>query len=66
MHIINEDFFSYYSDLDYPVGGMATPVGDAELNDIKMVNVNIKVDQGGSQSLRTMDLDTMISLRNKI
>ncbi len=66
MHIINEDLFSYYSALDYPADGMATPVTDAELSDIKIVSINIKVDQGGSQSLRTMELDTTISLRNRI
>ncbi len=66
MHIINEDLFSYYSAFDYPTGGMATPVADGELSDIKIVSLKIKVDQGGSQSLRTMDLDTKISLRNRM
>lgn len=66
MHIIDENLFSYYSGLDSPEGGMTEPVAEIDLNDIKLININIKVDQGGSQSLRTMELDTMISLRNKI
>ncbi len=66
MHIINEDLFSYYSDLDYPAEGMVTPVVEVDLSDIKIISININVDQGGSQSLRTMELDTMISLRNRI
>ncbi len=66
MHIINEDLFNYYSAIDYPVGGMVMPVTGVDLKDIRIVSINISVDQGGSQSLRTMDLDTAVSLRNRI
>ncbi len=65
-NIVNEDLFAYYTDPNTPEGGMVEPVPEIDLNKIKLVNINISVDQSGSVSLQTMDLNTIISLRNKI
>ena len=65
-HVVDEDIFTYYSGPGSPEGGMSEPVAEIDLTKIKIIKINISVDQGGSVSLRTMDLDTMISLRNKI
>ncbi|MFO7929530.1 MAG: hypothetical protein R6U35_07675 [Candidatus Humimicrobiaceae bacterium] len=61
--VVNPDFFSYYSqleqELDFPISG-------EQLNNIKIVEINISVDQSGGQSSRTMDLNTKLTLRNNI
>ncbi len=65
-HIVNNELFTYYSALETPEGGFNMPVAEINLNKIKIINITINVDQSGAQSLRTMELDTVITLRNKI
>jgi len=65
-NIVNEDLFIYYTGPGSPEGGMIEPVTEIDLNKIKLVGINISVDQSGAVSLQTMDLDTIISLRNKL
>ena len=65
-HIINNDLFKYFSEIQTPENGMSTPVTSLDLENIKLVGLNLNVDQNSSQSLRTMDLDTIVLLRNKI
>jgi len=65
-HLIDSDIFMYYSEIQIPEDGLSTPVTAGELGDIKLIKINVSIDQSGSQSLRTMDLDTIIVLRNKI
>jgi len=64
-NIISNDFFSYYPDLSE--NSLTAPVSESELRNIKIVKINIAVDQeesGGSN--RTFRLETQITLRNKI
>ena len=65
-NIVDNSVFIYYSDIGVPVNGMSMPVSDAELGNIKFVDITINIDQSGSQTLRTMRLNTMITLRNRI
>lgn len=66
QNIVNEDLFNYYTGPGSPEGGMTEPVVEIDLNKIKLVGINISVDQSGAVSLQTMDLDTIIALRNKL
>ena len=64
-NIISNDFFLYYIDLSGD--NLTAPVSESELRNIKIVKINIAVDQeesGGSN--RTFRLGTQITLRNKI
>ncbi len=65
-HLINSDIFMYYTDIQIPEDGLSAPVTAEELGNIKLIKIDVSIDQSGSQSLRTMDLDTLIVLRNKI
>ena len=65
-NIVDNSIFLYYTGLGEPVDGMVMPVDNAELSDIRFVDITVNIDQGGSQSLRTMTLNTMITLRNRI
>ena len=66
-NIVDGSIFTYYSGLSIPEGGMATPVTDeALLDSIKYIDINVNIDQSGSPSVRTMVLNTMITLRNRI
>lgn len=64
-HLITDNIFTYYSDISIPEDGMATPVSSDNIGNIKLVRIAISIDQSGAQSLRTMDLDTLITLRNR-
>jgi hypothetical protein len=64
-NIINNDIFKYYYDISTPAEGAVVPVTGTDLEKIKLVELKISVDQSGSTSLRTMDLETLIELRNK-
>jgi len=64
--ITNNNLFTYYSDINTPEGGIDTPVSLEELNNIKIIEINLSIDQSGLESQRTMELDTVVSLRNKI
>ena len=57
--------FTYYTDINKPEGGMDT-VDEAELASIKIIEIKLSIDQGGTESERTMELKTSIALRNKI
>jgi len=63
-NIVDSEIFSYYSDLGVPAE--AIPVTEEELQNIKFIDISVSIDQSGIRSLRTMDLDTMITLRNRI
>ena len=65
-NLIDGNIFTYYSEIEIPEDGMSTPIAAGELKNIKLIEINVSIDQSGSQSLRTMDLDTLIALRNKI
>ncbi len=61
--IVNSNFFVYYSQLDQELG---LPISGEQLGNIKIIEINISVDQSGAQSSRTMDLNTKLTLRNNI
>jgi prepilin-type N-terminal cleavage/methylation domain-containing protein len=63
-NIVDSEIFSYYSDLGVPAEAM--PVSEEELQNIKFIDISVSIDQSGVPSVRTMDLDTMITLRNRI
>lgn len=63
-NIVDPDIFLYYSDLG--VSAEAMPVSEEELQNIKFIDISVSIDQSGVPSVRTMDLDTMITLRNRI
>ncbi|MDD3629011.1 MAG: hypothetical protein PHN81_04475, partial [Actinomycetota bacterium] len=63
--IINDNIFTYYTGIDTPEGGM-TSVSEEELSSIKIININLSIDQSGTASSRTMELKTNITLRNRI
>lgn len=65
-NIVDNSIFIYYSGLGEPADGMSIPVDEAELENIRFVDITLNVDQGGTQSLKTMTLNTMITLRNRI
>ncbi len=62
-NIIDPDIFLYYNDLGV---SPYDEVSDEELQNIKFVDMTVSIDQSGSLSLRTMELNTMITLRNRI
>jgi len=64
-NIVNNDLFSYYAGINIPENGMETPVSEAELESIKIIEIKLSIDQGGTVSNRTMELKTSIYLRNK-
>ncbi len=63
-NIVDSEIFSYYTDLGVPAEAM--PVSEEELQKIKFIDISVSIDQSGVPSVRTMDLDTMITLRNRI
>lgn len=63
-NIVDSEIFSYYSDLG--VSAETMPVSEEELQNIKFIDISVSIDQSGTPSVRTMDLDTMITLRNRI
>jgi len=65
INIINNNLFAYYTDINTPEGGMDT-VDETELASIKIIEIKLSIDQGGTESERTMELKTSIALRNKI
>ena len=65
-HIVNNSLFEYYSGIETIGTALTTPVVEVELNNIKIIKINIDIDQEGSPSNRTMELDTIITLRNKL
>ena len=64
-NIIYGDIFTYYTDIDIPVGGM-TSVSGEELENIKIIKIEFSIDQTGTVTERTMELKTHITLRNRV
>ncbi|MBE3092578.1 MAG: hypothetical protein IMZ51_02790 [Chloroflexi bacterium] len=65
-HIVDNNLFAYYEDINTPVDGMSTPVEVSDLDKIKIIEIYIYIDQSGAESQRTMELKTSVALRNKI
>jgi len=65
-HLIDNNIFEYFLDVGTPEGGIEAPLSSDDLGNIKLIGMDVRIDQSGSESLRTMDLDTLITLRNKI
>ena len=65
-NLFNYDLFTYYEDINNPEGGMEYPIVDSKLKDIKIIEINIYIDQSGVETKRTIKLKTAVSLRNKI
>jgi len=63
--IVKNDLFTYYTDINTPANGM-TSVSEAELENIKIIEIKLSIDQSGAESPRTMELKTSVALRNKI
>jgi competence protein ComGC len=64
-NIVKNNLFAYYTGINMPEGGMDT-VDETELASIKIIEIKLSIDQGGTESERTMELITSIALRNKI
>jgi len=64
-NIVKNNLFAYYTGINIPEGGMDT-VDETELASIKIIEIKLSIDQGGTESERTMELKTSIALRNKI
>lgn len=65
-HIVDDNLFTYYEDINTPQDGMSTPVVALDLDKIKIIEIYIYIDQSGTETPRTMKLETAVSLRNKI
>jgi len=63
--IVKNDLFTYYTDINTPANGM-TSISEAELGNIKIIEIKLSIDQSGAESPRTMELKTSVALRNKI
>ncbi len=62
-NIVNTDFFNYYSGVGEPI---EFPIAIEQMGDIKIIEINMSVDQSGQSSNRTMNLSTKLTLRNNI
>jgi hypothetical protein len=51
--------------VDEPENGMGS-VSEEELGDIKIIKIDLSMDQSGTESERTMELKTHITLRNRV
>ena len=65
-YVIDGNLFTYYTEENTPEGGLSTPVGEADRGNIRLIGINVSIDQSGAESDRTMDLNTIIYLRNQI
>ena len=65
-NIIDPYIFLYYSELGIAADGGTMPVTEEELQNIKFVDMTVHIDQSGVPSVRTMELNTIITLRNRI
>jgi competence protein ComGC len=63
-YVIDADIFTYYTGVNTPEGGLTTPVVGEDKNDIRLIDINISIDQNGEETGSTMDMDTIIYLRN--
>lgn len=62
--IIDSNIFNYYSGINTPEEGYSS-VSEEELDNIKIVEIKLKIDQSGEESQKTMKLETAVYLRNK-
>ncbi len=62
-HIISESVFSYYSS---PGVELSQPLEEVELENIVIVGISTVIDRTGENSQRTMELATLVTLRNKL
>jgi len=65
-NIVVPNIFLYYSELGVLTDEGTLPVNEEELPNIRFVDMTINIDQSGNISIRTMELNTMITLRNRI
>lgn len=65
-HVVDNNLFTYYEDINEPTGGMEYPIVDSDLDKIKIIEIYIYIDQSGVETPRTMKLETAVSLRDKI
>jgi prepilin-type N-terminal cleavage/methylation domain-containing protein len=65
-NIVDNAVFTYYTELGVPENGLDVPVAVEELANIEFVDIAVSIDQSGTQSLRTMELSTLITLRNRM
>jgi len=62
-NIIDNNLFSYHSSPDTE---LSAPVDEEELENIGVVGISLVIDKTGEQSERTMELETLVTLRNKL
>ena len=58
--VIDNEVFTYYKGVNDPL------TGDDSNDTIRLIDISVSIDQSGEETDRTMDLDTIIYLRNKI
>lgn len=64
-HVISDEIFSYKT--GYGEESLDVPVDSLELGTIKSVNISLLIDQeSATEGARTMNLETSITLRNRI
>lgn len=63
-YVIDADIFTYYTGVNTPEGGLTTPVVEEDKSNIRLIDINISIDQNGVETDKTMDMDTIIYLRN--
>jgi len=65
-HIVDNEIFKYYLDINTPENGIDMPLSSEDMDSIKLIRLGVSIDQSGTPGTRTMDLDTLIALRNRI
>ena len=61
--VIDSSLFEYYADAATQI---AVPMTTEEIESIKMVKINLSIDQSGTSSDSTMTIGTSVTLRNRI
>jgi prepilin-type N-terminal cleavage/methylation domain-containing protein len=65
-HLVNNDIFKYFLEINTPENGIEPPLSSEDMDSIKLIGLDVSIDQSGTPGPRTMDLDTLIALRNRI
>jgi prepilin-type N-terminal cleavage/methylation domain-containing protein len=65
-HLVDNEIFKYFLDINMPENGIDTPLSSEDMDNIKLIGLDVSIDQSGAPGPRTMDLDTLIALRNRI
>lgn len=64
-HIISDQIFSYAA--VFGEDSLATPVDSSELDSVRSIGINLVIDQESTtEGNRTIDLETSVTLRNKV